>query len=330
MIRRKHIQADCKHFDTLPRVTQRNTNGRIFRWRYDPGLDQRLTAGSIALCAIVYIGTGIEAQSHEDDDPFIDGKRQKRFRLDDVFLPLSEGIVRPAKYSGEGVLGDDVDRYYLRRKRYVAYEEFRPQMRGPRHIALFRTPEKLLLGETSGGYYDGDGLFANHSVQVVVSWKVLEQAGAIEERGIQRVYRKSQQLSGISGNLVPISELFDLRYLLAIINSRFIREYIASNMHEGTRKGRIYPNVWKRLPIKVASAERQLHIAALVDAVQREYQRVYGPLEPDRNQAYDKSNPLLSEIEHLVEATYREPADEVMLERINAKLTNRSNGELFL
>ena len=85
----------------------------------------------------------------------------------------------------EGVLGDDVDRYYLRRKRYVAYEKFRPQMRGPRHIALFHTPEKLLLGETSGGYYDRSGLFANHSVQVVVSWKALEQAGALEEKGIQ-------------------------------------------------------------------------------------------------------------------------------------------------
>jgi hypothetical protein len=274
VIRRRHLQADCKHFETLPPIPQVLSNGQIFRWRYDPILDKSLSEGSLPLCSIVYIGTGVEAQSDEDSDPVIEGKRQKRFTLNDVFLPQSVGAARPAEYTDNGVLGDDVDRYYLRRLRYVAYEKFRPQMRGPRHIALFRTAEKLLLGETSGGYYDREGLFANHSVQVVVSWKALEQAGVLEEKGIQTVLRKSRQIAGITGSFAPIAELFDLRYLLGIINSRFMREYIASNMHEGTREGRIYPDIWKRLPIKVASIERQQQIGRLVEAVQGQYKQM--------------------------------------------------------
>jgi len=274
VIRRKHLHADCKGYETLPPILQLGSNGQVFRWRYDPILDKSLAAGSIPLCAIVYVGTGIEAQSKEAFDPVIDGRRQKLFTLDEVFLPPSNGGKRTAEYVDEGVLGDDVDSYYLRRKRYVAYEKFRLHMRRPRHPALFHTSEKLLLGETSGGYYDRAGLFANHSVQVVVPWKALEESGAIEEKGIKTVLRESRQIAGAINGLSVVSALFDLRYLLGIINSRFIRRYIAANLFEGTREGRVYPDIWKRLPIKVASTERQQQIAVLVDAVQAQYQQL--------------------------------------------------------
>ena len=287
VIRRKHFQSDCQHFETLPAITQLTSNGHLFRWRYNPLLDKSFSEGTVPLCSLVYIGTGLEAQSHEDSDPEVDGKRQKRFTLNDVFLPPST-ITRPADYVDDGVLGDDVDRYFLRRKRFVAYEKYRPQMRGPRHIALFHTPEKLLLGETSGGYYDRSGLFANHSVQVVVPWIALEKAGAIGEKGIQTVWRKSQQLAGKAINFISLSGLFDLRYLLGIINSRFMRQYIASNLHEGTRQGRIYPDIWKRLPIKIASVEKQQRIASLVENIQMAYQQL-DALPTPRSLAVDSS-----------------------------------------
>jgi len=274
VIRRIHRQADCSSYEALPPVPQLASNGQIFRWRYDSFLDKSLAQGSIPLCAIVYIGTGIEAQSKETLDPLVQGRRQKLFTLDNVFLPPSASKKRPAEYIDDGVVGNDVDRYFLRRKRFVAYEKYKPQMRRPRHRALFRTTEKLLLGETSGGYYDRSGLFANHSVQVVVSWKALEQAGAIEEKGIKAVLRESRQIAGAINGLASIAELFDLRYLLGIINSRFIRQYIASNRLEGTREGRVYPDVWKRLPIKVASAQRQQQIAIRVDAIQALYEQL--------------------------------------------------------
>ncbi len=270
VMRRKHTQADGKHYETLPDILQLEGNGQIFRWRYDRLLDKTMAEGTIPLCAIVYIGTGVEAQSKEVFDPIVHGKRQKLFTLDTVFLPLSNQS-RPADYPDTGVLGNDIDRYYLRRTRYVAYEKYRAKMRRPRNIILFQTSEKLLLGETSGGYYDRSQLFANHSVQVVVPWSILERGGAIEEKGIKTVLRESQELASITTPLSPVAELFDLRYILGIINSQFMRRYIVANKLEGTREGRIYPDVWKRLPIKIASTERQLQVASLVDEIQAHY-----------------------------------------------------------
>ncbi|MGB8343725.1 MAG: N-6 DNA methylase [Ktedonobacteraceae bacterium] len=272
--RRVHRQTDCTRYETLPPAPQLASNGQIFRWRYDPILDKSLSQGSIPLCAIVYVGTGIEAQSKESLDPVVRGQRQKLFTLDDVFLPPSPGQNRPPEYTDIGVLGNDVDRYFLRRKRFVAYEKYRTQLRRPRHRALFQATEKLLLGETSGGIYDRSGLFANHSVQVVVSWQALQQANALDEPGIRSVYRESREIAGAANGLAVISALFDLRYLLAIINSRFIRAFLAANRLEGTREGRIYPDVWKRLPIKIASPERQQEIAEQVDAIQSHYEQL--------------------------------------------------------
>lgn len=304
VLRRRHRRANAASFETLPQVRQSGEQERVFRWRYNALLDKSFSEDTIPLCSLVYIGTGLEAQSHEDSDPQVDGKRQKRFTLNDVFLPPSETI-RPAGYVDDGVLGDDVDRYYLRRKRFVAYEKYRPQMRGPRHIALFRTPEKLLLGETSGGYYDSSGLFANHSVQVVVPWHALAQCSVLQETGIARVLRKSQQISGIA-EFAQISQQFDLRYILAIINSRFIRRYIAANMHQGTRKGRIYPDIWKRLPIKIVPLEHQKKIALLVETVQNEYKSLANMSGIKNKSESAKITGLIDELEQLIEEIYTE------------------------
>ncbi|HLX41150.1 MAG TPA: hypothetical protein VKR42_11500, partial [Ktedonobacteraceae bacterium] len=272
--RRRHRQTDCRRYEELPPAPQLASNGQIFRWRYDALLDKSIAQGSVPLCAIVYVGTGLVAQSKETLDPIINGRREKLFTLDNVFLPPADNAKRPVDYTDDGVVGDDVDSYYLRRTRYVAYEKYYSQMYRPRHRLLFQTPEKLLLGETSGGYYDRAGLFANHSVQVVVSWKALEESGAIEEKGIKTVLRESRQIAGMTNGVATVAELFDLRYLLGIINSRFIRRYLASNRLEGTREGRIYPDVWKRLPIKAAAQEKQQAIAEKVDAIQEQYRQL--------------------------------------------------------
>lgn len=304
---RRHLRANLSSFETLPAARQLAEVEQVFRWRYLPALANNMANESILLCAIAYIGTGIEAQSSELSEQIIDGQRHKRFTLYDVFVLPANDNERPAGFPDDGVLGDDVDNYYLRRTRAVAYEQYRPHMRGPRHAALFRTPTKLLLGETSGGYYDTGGLFANHSVQVVVPWHALAQSSALQETGIQRVLRKSQQISGIT-ELPQTSERFDLRYILAIINSRFIRRYVAANMHEGTRKGRIYPDVWKRLPIKIVPPERQKQLALLVEAVQDEYKNPSRSAELANGDSLAKVHRLVDKIERLVEEIYEKTA----------------------
>jgi hypothetical protein len=143
----------------------------------------------------------------------------------------------------------------------------RQNMRRSRIPQLFRTPKKLLLGETSGGYYDTKQLFANHSVQVVVPWSALS---GVEEAGVRKVRRNSEALAA-STSLETIANAFDLRYILAIINSDYMRSYLWTNKMRGTRAKRIYPDVWKEMPVKVVSAATQAIIAALVDDMQTMY-----------------------------------------------------------
>src|SRR5579859_7866968 len=301
--RRKHLRANLASFETLPSMRQLAEREQVFRWRYLPTLSTGMTNDSIPLCVIAYIGTGVEAQSSERAEQVIDGQRHKRFTLHDVFVLPSQEHKRPAGFPDDGVVGDDVDNYHLRRTRYVAYERYRPYMRGPRHPALFRTPEKLLLGETSGGYYDTDQLFTNHSVQIVVPWHALAQSGATHETGIARVLRRSQQISGIT-DLAPLSQQFDLRYILAILNSRFIRRFLAANMHQGTRKGRIYPDIWKRLPIKMVPLAQQKSIALLVEAMQDEYKKPVKRDEVESKGVFMKISTLVEEIEKSIEEIY--------------------------
>src|SRR5579859_4430373 len=301
--RRRHLRANLASLETLPSMRQLAEREQVFRWRYLPTLSTGMTNDSIPLCVIAYIGTGVEAQSSERAEQVIDGQRQKRFTLYDVFVLPSQENERPVGFPDDGVVGDDVDNYHLRRTRYVAYERYRPYMRGPRHPALFRTPEKLLLGETSGGYYDTDQLFTNHSVQIVVPWHALAQSGATHETGIARVLRRSQQISGIT-DLAPLSQQFDLRYILAILNSRFIRRYLAANMHQGTRKGRTYPDIWKRLPIKMVPLAQQKSIALLVEAMQDEYKKPGKRDEVESKGVFMKISTLVDEIEKSIEEIY--------------------------
>ncbi|MEI7645701.1 MAG: N-6 DNA methylase [Chloroflexales bacterium] len=219
----------------------------------------------VPLCAIAYIGTGLVAHSQERLDGVVNRKRIKAFGIDDSFRVSLHGIpsADAARFTDHGVLGAEVQSYHLTRKRYVAYDYMRHKLYRKRIPELFRTPQKLLLGETSGGYYDTEQLFANHSVQVVVPWHAL----TVDEPGIKKVRKNSMAVSGYR-DLDTIAPMFDLRYVLAVINSDYMRRYLLANRAEGTRAGRIYPDVWKQMPVKVVDTTRQAAIGTLVDEIQ--------------------------------------------------------------
>jgi len=254
---RQRIHRDASGVNFEEREQPRDAGPeRIFRHRYRVP-EQGLERDVVALCALAYLGTGLEAHSREGHAP--------RFALDDSFRHTLDGLdpVQVAAFADRGVVGEQVVAYGLRGLRFVAYDRDKGSMRRPRLESLFRTPEKLLLGETSGGYHDTAGLFANHSVQVLVPWHAL----TLIERGMVKVHRETQRLSGLD-DLAAVSRLFDLRYVLAILNSALMREHLHANRVKGTRPERIYPDVWKSAPIKIASPQVQAAIATKVDTAQ--------------------------------------------------------------
>ncbi|RRR74492.1 MAG: SAM-dependent DNA methyltransferase, partial [Candidatus Viridilinea halotolerans] len=261
--RRLHRSVTLDTYEERP-MDQAQGPEAIFRINYRPP-PAGVTTGCIPLCAIAYIGTGLEAHSHERHGRRVHGKRVLAFDLEASFRSSLEGLPpsEAAHFSDRGVLGAEVKDYHLTRKRFVAYDHMKGQMRRKRIPELFRTPAKLLLGETSGGYYDTEHLFANHSVQVVVPWHRLH----LEECGVQKVRQNSMLLAGYN-DLDTIAQAFDLRYILAVINSRYMRDYLLANQAQGTREGRIYPDVWKLLPVKVVAPAVQADIGQMVEELQ--------------------------------------------------------------
>jgi restriction endonuclease S subunit len=75
-------------------------------------------------------------------------------------------------------------------------------------------------------------------------------------------------------------------------------------MHEGTRKGRIYPDIWKRLPIKIVPLERQKEIALLVETVQDEYKNLARLSKMGNQESVAKISELVDEIEMSIEEIY--------------------------
>ncbi|NNJ12977.1 SAM-dependent DNA methyltransferase [Chloroflexales bacterium ZM16-3] len=269
--RRTHTEPDATAYAETT-MDQALGPDAFFRATYAPPPPGIATC-CVPLCAITYIGTGLVAHSQERLDTIVSGKRVKAFGIDDSFRLSRDGLApaEAAHFTDRGVLGAEVQPYHLTQKRYVAYDHMQSQLYRARIPELFRTPQKLLLGETSGGYYDTDQLFANHSVQVVVPWQAL----TVDEPGVKKVRKTSMAMSGYD-DLDTIAAVFDLRYVLAVINSDYMRRYLLANQAQGTREGRIYPDVWKQMPVKVVDSTRQATIGTLVDEIQSLQQALQG------------------------------------------------------
>jgi hypothetical protein len=291
---RIHQDSTCANFQEQTRA-QAVGPDELFRHAY-VAPPTGIESCTLPLCAVAYIGTGLEAHSHE--------QRSVKFDLSQSFRETLVGLAPDEQlhFTDRGVLGEEVQEYRLLRQRYVAYDYMKDNMRRPRIPELFRTPHKLLLGETSGGYYDTDQLFANHSVQVVVPWHVLQ----VDRPGVRKVRRNSEALSGFS-HLDTIAQAFDLRYVLAIINSNYMRHYLLTNKMRGTRTGRIYPDVWKEMPVKVVSAETQTTIATMVDDIQVMYCHLVAmPTDNDIFQSWQQQGRITGYLKDYVTYGYLE------------------------
>ncbi len=173
------------------------------------------------------------------------------------------------------VEGKDLNRWRPERVRYLEWGT----SRAPRKFArptfpqLYPVPEKLiaLVVATSGPpvIYDDRGLITTHTSCVFVPWHHLR---GVRNRSIKKTAsyideafrRTSTQGFGSREEREATSEKFDLKYVLAIMNS----EYSAAWLHDQRRsKNHVYPDDWKNLPIPEVQVGRQIEIAKVVDEV---------------------------------------------------------------
>ncbi|MFZ4595917.1 MAG: Eco57I restriction-modification methylase domain-containing protein, partial [Verrucomicrobiaceae bacterium] len=241
----------------LPTKPQSEANCRLFF----PG-DQPTTEFSVPTVLIeelCYISVGMVAHANEK-------LCLGAFILDDLVSDKKD-----KKHPKAFAEGKHLARWLPATHRWIEWDTDRaPAMfRRPTFPELYAVPEKLISVDISAGAenlrvsYDDKGLLHNHSAWSFVPWHYLKN---VTNRSItkQAKYRRERPTATDRKreDLEKLSEAYDAKYLLAVMNSRVARDWIMgrrrSNLH-------LYPDDWKPLPVPICSATDQKRIVKLVD-----------------------------------------------------------------
>lgn len=259
-LRRRHLQS----FGTVMEIdsrTQREMGEMLFRNESADSTNipaMQSIDGFVSLCDICYSQVGMVCNAHEV-------KASESFRLGDLTSDYRDEI-----HSRMFVEGKDLGRWYRRTVRWLEWDTKRApsQFRRSTFPELYDRSEKILgkgLATIPEASYDNEQLLFNHSVVGFIRWCDIK---GVSNRSIaKRARYRSEKRSNTHIDRAKVeadSNEFELKYLLAIMNSSRSREYL--NRHRRSSIN-IYPDDWLSLPIPRCSGEKQSHIAALVDQI---------------------------------------------------------------
>ncbi|MCL0034870.1 Eco57I restriction-modification methylase domain-containing protein [Dehalococcoidia bacterium] len=141
-----------------------------------------------------------------------------------------------------------ISKYTIEKLKYLEWNTKRvpKKIRRPTFPELY-IPPKIMKGRMTGAIYDDTGLLCNDSMIVSVLWKDLKK---VNNRSIEGSIKKDFKLKRIYSFRVQLEEnsrQFDLKYLLAILNSKLAYKFLDS-----VRRSKLgfYPDDLKKLPIK--------------------------------------------------------------------------------
>ena len=191
----------------------------------------------IALGDICYVSYGMRLNSDKADP--------NKFKKTDL---LSKNLdhIHFKKYTE----GKYLDRYKINSCQYLEYNTERcpnrlvrptfPELYPPGKILLSRQ-KKVAALSTEGHYCD------NTIIMAIPAFELKD----VDNNSIKKYY---QNISKDRKNVEILSLNFDLKYLLAIVNSKLIAYYIK---FESKGKIDFYPDDWKRIPIKNITKQEQ-------------------------------------------------------------------------
>lgn len=247
------------NLEILPTASQNQFGERAFRAEQG---GHRGEGEFVPLEQICYVSKGMVIHADER-------KHQGEFTTEDV---LSE---RPDKaHPKRFALGKDVLKWHLRNLRYLEWGTRRAPSRfsRPTFPQLQEAKEKLIAVRTPGAepkvIYDDNSLHFDASSVGFIPWHLLE--GAVNSSISKTARYVHQDPLGDRAAREATSRNFDLKYVLAIMNSAYARNWLKG---ERRSKRHVYPDDWKRLPIRPIPAEKQRVFAELVDKILDEYRK---------------------------------------------------------
>jgi len=139
----------------------------------------------------------------------------------------------------------------------------------PTFSELYTAKEKLISVDMAAGtqklrvIYDATQLYHNHSAWSFVPWCNL---AGVHNNSLKKAARYKDESTRpdlpMREDLEATSRRFDVKYLLAVMNSSTARDFLRANRRSNIH---LYPEDWKQLPIPEATHEQQATVAALVD-----------------------------------------------------------------
>lgn len=202
---------------------------------------------------IFYVSYGLRPSS---DERFYKGQFKKDNLISDVLDDK-----HPKKY----IEGKWITKFSIKKIKFLEWGTDRSPSKlvRPTFPELYE-PAKIMMGGMTGAIIDKSGLICNHSITVSVLWKDLH---GVENRSISGSIKKDFKIKDIAKLRKKLEENsieFDLKYLLASLNSKLGNFYLSQ-----VRRSQIgfYPDDLKKLPIKKVSITEQIPFITLVDQI---------------------------------------------------------------
>ncbi len=214
--------------------------------------------GGVCLSDICYVSVGMVTNAHEH-------LAQGAFELKDLLAP-----VRDKQHPKCFVEGKDISRWMPVSYKWIEWGTKRAPalFRRKTFVELYERAEKLLLvkvGEVRAGY-DDSRLYCNEGIYVCIPWHMLSD---VRNNSLKKAARYKDEKPPRADlprreELEKTSRRFEVKYLLAVINSSVARDFLRANRRNNVQ---LYPDDWKKLPIPHVDAKAQTPIVNLVDKI---------------------------------------------------------------
>lgn len=248
----------------LPTDEQRNLTCRAFF----PGEEQTASFSmpTVPLTDICYISVGMVVHA---DEKMNNGELKGTFELSHLVSEHQDEL-HPKPF----VEGKHLARWLPERQIWLEWGTDRApgQFRRTTFSELYDVPEKLISVDMSAGVaqlrvaYDNGRLYHNHSAWSFVPWSSLTKVRNNSLKKVAR-YNGEKPLRADLPNreeLEKTSRRFAVKYLLAVMNSAFAKNFLRANRRSNIH---LYPDDWKQLPIPDVPLEKQTPIVELVDKI---------------------------------------------------------------
>ncbi len=260
---RKEIFSNCElqtvQFDVS------NLKEKIFKKTFSDAFNPSVS--TIKLGNICYMSVGMATNADELTS-------QGEFSKNDLISDTQDKN-HPKKY----VEGKNIKAYFIQKIRYIEYDNGRvpERLRRPTFRQLY-SGEKILRGRVTPGVIDNTGIVCNDSIIVMkrfVDLKGVDELSiktSISKNNLNEIERAKtgKEKKNVTNQkrieLEKISEKFSLKYILAILNSKYAFAYL-NNFRRHRLENYFYPDDFRNLPIPVISLKIQNEFIDIVSQI---------------------------------------------------------------